>query len=164
MLANYRAATRYLSYEEKKPYDAKVKEYEARYKEQLGALQFAEKSEVTGGGVGAMTTDQMLGRANDLQQQDIEMLHGMIRTTETDKEIGVETLAQLDRQNEQLRAAKGQVERINSDLDVAKKTLRQMANRYATDKLILIFIVLIVLAIIVAIIVACLKKKDDGSG
>ena len=158
-MAEFRTQVRYLDFEEQKPYRAKIEAYEARFTEQLNSLQFAERNEVTGGGVGAMSTTQMLDRADQIQQGDIAMVQNMIRTTETDKEIGVETLAQLDEQNEKLRAARGQVDQINSDLDIAKKTLRQIANRYATDKLILVLVVLIALGILVAIIVALTKKK-----
>lgn len=158
-MTEFRTQVRYLDFEEQKPYRAKIEAFEARYTEQLNSLQFAEKNEVTGGGTGAMSTTQMLDRADQIQQGDIAMVQNMIRTTETDKEIGVETLAQLDEQNEKLRAARGQVDQINSDLDIAKKTLRQIANRYATDKLLLVLVVLIALGILVAIIVALTKKK-----
>jgi len=158
-IAEFRTEVRYLSYDEQKAYKAKIDEFETRYKEQLNSLQFAEKNEVTGGGVGTMSTDQMVGRANAIQQQDISMLENMARITEQDKELGVETLAQLDEQNEQLRNARKQVDHINSDLDLAKKTLRQIANRYATDRLILVFVVLVGVAILVAIIFASIKKR-----
>ena len=158
-MTEFRTEVRYLSYDEQKAYKAKIEEFEARYKEQLNSLQFAEKNEVTGGGVGTMSTDQMLGRADAIQQQDIGMLQNMARITEQDKELGVETLAQIDEQNEQLRNARKQVDHINSDLDIAKKTLRQIANRYATDRLILVFVVLVGVAILVAIIFASIKKK-----
>ena len=158
-MSEFRTQVRYLDFEEQKPYKVKMEGFEARYNEQLGSLQFAERNEVTGGGVGAMSTTQMLDRADQIQRDDIEMVKNMIRTTETDKEIGVETLAQLDEQNEKLRSAKGQVDQINSDLDIAKKTLRQIANRYATDKLLLVLVVLIALGILVAIIVGLTKKK-----
>jgi len=158
-MTEFRTEVRYLSYDEQKAYKAKIEAFEARYKEQLNSLQFAEKNEVTGGGVGTMSTDQMLGRADAIQQQDIGMLQNMARVTEQDKELGVETLAQIDEQNEQLRNARKQVDHINSDLDIAKKTLRQIANRYATDRLILVFVVLVGVAILVAIIFASIKKK-----
>jgi len=158
-MTEFRTEVRYLSYDEQKTYKAKIEAFEARYKEQLNSLQFAEKNEVTGGGIGTMSTDQMLNRADAIQQQDINMLQNMARITEQDKEMGVETLAQIDEQNEQLRNAQRQVEHINSDLDIAKKTLRQIANRYATDRLILVFVVLLALAILIAIIVAAVKKK-----
>jgi len=158
-LTEFRTEVRYLSYDEQKAYKAKIETFEARYKEQLNSLQFAEKNEVTGGGVGTMSTDQMLNRADAIQKQDIAMLQNMARITEQDKEMGVETLAQIDEQNEQLRNAQKQVQHINSDLDIAKKTLRQIANRYATDRLILVFVVLVALAILIAIVVASIKKK-----
>jgi len=158
-MTEFRTEVRYLSYDEQKTYKAKIEAFEARYKEQLNSLQFAEKNEVTGGGIGTMSTDQMLNRADAIQQQDISMLQNMARITEQDKEMGVETLAQIDEQNEQLRNAQRQVEHINSDLDIAKKTLRQIANRYATDRLILVFVVLLALAILIAIIVAAIKKR-----
>jgi len=158
-MTEFRTEVRYLSYDEQKAYKTKIDEFEARYKEQLNALQFAEKNEVTGGGVGTMSTDQMLGRADAIQQQDISMLENMARITEQDKELGVETLAQIDEQNEQLRNARKQVDHINSDLDIAKKTLRQIANRYATDRLILVFVVLVGVAILVAIIFSSIKKR-----
>jgi len=158
-MSEFRTQVRYLSYDEQKTYKAKIEQLEARYKEQLNSLQFAEKDEVTGGGVGTMSTDQMLNRADAIQKQDISMLQNMVRVTEQDKEMGVETLAQIDEQNEQLRNAHKQVEHINSDLDIAKKTLRQIANRYATDRLILVFVVLVALAILIAVVVAAIKKK-----
>jgi len=158
-MTEFRTEVRYLSYDEQKAYKAKIEAFEARHKEQLNALQFAEKNEVTGGGVGTMSTDQMLSRADNIQQQDIAMLQNMASITEQDKELGVETLAQIDEQNEQLRSAKKQIDHINSDLDIAKKTLRQIANRYATDRLILVFVVLVGVAILCAIIFASIKKK-----
>jgi len=158
-MTEFRTEVRYLSYDEQKTYKAKIETFEARYKEQLNSLQFAEKNEVTGGGIGTMSTDQMLGRADAIQKQDINMLENMVRVTEQDKELGVETLAQIDEQNEQLRNASKQVEHINSDLDIAKKTLRQIANRYATDRLILVFVVLVGVAILIAIVFAAIKKR-----
>ena len=70
-MTEFRTEVRYLSYDEQKAYKAKIEAFEARHKEQLNALQFAEKNEVTGGGVGTMSTDQMLSRADNIQQQDI---------------------------------------------------------------------------------------------
>jgi len=162
-MTEFRTEVRYLSYDEQKAYKAKIETFETRYKEQLNSLQFAEKNEVTGGGIGTMSTDQMLNRADAIQKQDISMLQNMARITEQDKEMGVETLAQIDEQNEQLRNARKQVDHINSDLDIAKKTLRQIANRYATDRLILVFVVLVAIAILVAIVVAAIKKKVAAS-
>ena len=104
-MTEFRTQVRYLDFEEQKPYRAKIEAFEARYTEQLNSLQFAEKNEVTGGGTGAMSTTQMLDRADQIRQGDIAMVQNMIRTTETDKEIGVETLAQLAEQHEQLRQA-----------------------------------------------------------
>jgi len=161
-MTEFRTEVRYLSYDEQKAYKTKIEGFETRYKEQLNALQFAEKNEVTGGGVGTMSTDQMLNRADAIQQQDINMLQNMARITEQDKELGVETLAQIDEQNEQLRNARKQVDHINSDLDIAKKTLRQIANRYATDRLIIVFVVLVGVAILIAIIFASIKKKAES--
>jgi len=158
-MTEFRTEVRYLSYDEQKAYKTKIEAFEARFKEQLNSLQFAEKNEVTGGGIGTMSTDQMLNRADAIQKQDINMLQNMARITEQDKELGVETLAQIDEQNEQLRNAQRQVEHINSDLDIAKKTLRQIANRYATDRLILVFVVLLALAILIAIIFSAIKKR-----
>jgi len=158
-MTEFRTEVRYLSYDEQKAYKVKIDAYETRYKEQVNSLQFAEKNEVTGGGVGTMSGDQMLSRAEAIQGQDLGMLEGMVRVTEQTKDIGADTIDKLYGQNEQLRSARKDVAQINSDLDIAKKTLRQIANRYATDRLILVFVVLVGVAILVAIIFASIKKK-----
>jgi len=158
-MSEFRTQVRYLSYDEQKAYKEKIEGYEARYKGQLGRLQFAEKNEVTGGGTGQMSVDQTLSRAADLQNQDKDMLANMVRTTENTKEIGAETIIQISEQNEKLRNARDDVAHIEKDLDIAKKTLQQIANRYATDRLILVFVVLVALAILIAVIVAAIKKK-----
>ena len=127
-----------------------------RLEKQKTVLKFAEHSELTGTDltINQMSTDQILDKASSLQQEDIAALEKMIQTTEEDIRIGVDTGVAIQQQNDQLRNADANVKAIDEDLRAARAQLRKIANRLASDKLLLCLACFLILLIAVAIIVA----------
>ena len=127
-----------------------------RLEKQKTVLKFAEHSELTGTDltINQMSTDQNLDKASSLQQEDIATLEKMIQTTDEDIRIGVDTGVAIQQQNDQLRNADANVKAIDEDLRAAKAQLRKIANRPASDKLLLCLACFLILLIAVAIIVA----------
>eukprot|EP01119_Soliformovum_irregulare_P008546 TRINITY_DN21661_c0_g1_i1.p1 TRINITY_DN21661_c0_g1~~TRINITY_DN21661_c0_g1_i1.p1 ORF type:complete len:227 (-),score=67.96 TRINITY_DN21661_c0_g1_i1:222-902(-) len=100
-----------------------------------------------------MTADQVLAKAERIQQGDLARIENFNNVLVQDQQIGEETLAALQAQTEQLQEIEKGVDEIQSNLVQARKQLRAFVRRMATDKIIMVFMCLVVLAIIAVIIV-----------
>ena len=107
----------------------------------------------------AMTADELLQKADAIQDDDLDRADGMIRTIEQTKEIGTNIGQELDRQTGQLKKASEHVKEIESNMDMANRELRSFVRRMATDKLIMVFLCCIVLGVAGIIVYAIIEDK-----
>lgn len=160
----YKVELRFLELASSPEHRDKLRGFEKRVEDCALEAEYLEKDELTGGATQqppaeGMTADQMLGRAADLQRQDVTMLREAIGKTEQDKQIAVDTLASMGQQREQLEGARTTVRKAETEMDLAGRQLRVFAKRMVTDKIILGILVLVALAVLVVIIVAAVKPK-----
>ena len=109
-----------------------------------------------------MDANEMLDTAEQMQQDDLRMLEEANATIEDAKNIGMETIEKLDRQNEQLDNAIDDTRKIQEDLKLAAKELRVISTKMATDKFIsIVIVVLTVMAVVVVVIMVCAPKGKE---
>lgn len=106
------------------------------------------------------TTEQLIKKGTDCQEETIHHLDNMIRDIKDSKEIAIETMAELGRQQEQLILIGNNAGDIKSELNMATKRLRVIARNLSKDWIIRILCFLVLGAIItVVILFGVLKKK-----
>ena len=104
----------------------------------------------------------MLETAEQMQQDDLRMLEEANATIEDAKNIGMETIEKLDRQNEQLDNAIDDTRKIQEDLKIAAKELKVISTKMATDKFIsIIIVILTVMAVVVVVVMICAPKGKE---
>ena len=104
----------------------------------------------------------MLETAEQMQQDDLRMLEEANATIEDAKNIGMETIEKLDRQNEQLDNAIDDTRKIQEDLKLAAKELKVISTKMATDKFIsIIIVILTVMAVAVVVVMICAPKGKE---
>jgi len=103
--------------------------------------------------------DKMIGEMNLIQdktQSSIDNTRNMIADA---KEVGLTTLEELHRQNEQIAQIDEDVDRLEDNLQRADKLLKNFGKRMATDKFIRCFALVNFILLLSFIIYAKVKKK-----
>ncbi|KAJ3353523.1 hypothetical protein AMAG_16101 [Allomyces macrogynus ATCC 38327] len=101
----------------------------------------------------AMDQRARLLQGTDRLQQTGDRLTSAHRIALETEQTGIETLQELRRQREQLERARNTLRNVDSNVDRAGRTLRTMARRLATNKLITAAIVLMLVFLIIMVLV-----------
>lgn len=107
-----------------------------------------------------MSVDEKIDTAISLQQEDMRLLDEATAIVEQTKDIGMNTIEKLSEQNEQLDSALDDVNKINSDLDVAAKVIRVISKNIMTDKIIKGAMFACIFVFLVAIILLIIKPHS----
>ena len=102
--------------------------------------------------------DDMLNKAAGLQDKTQESLDYTKNLVAESKEVGVSTLAELNRQREVIERIDFEADRINDNLNRAEKLVKQFGKRMASDKFIQCFAVINVLLLVGVILYAVFGK------
>ena len=106
-------------------------------------------------------TEQLIQEGIEVQDQIIQSLERQLRDIESSKQIAVETIAELGRQEEVLKKIADDVQDITEGLKLAVKQLRVIARNLAKDWLIRVLCCIVLCAAIAAIFVAGFLKKGN---
>jgi len=102
--------------------------------------------------------DDMLNKAGVLQDKTQESLDYTKNMVAESKEVGVSTLAELQRQREVIERIDFEADRINDNLNRAEKLVKQFGKRMASDKFIQCFAVINVLLLVGVVLYAVFGK------
>jgi len=125
------------------------------------ALAAQEQGAVGSEGDGAVTLDQAVAVAESLQAESHKSVMRSIQGVLRAEQIGVATLDEMHKQEEQMDRIEEEVYDIQADLKRSKKLVVQMARGAASDRLIWILCALITVALMVMIVLAAIGK-DGG--
>ena len=107
-------------------------------------------------------TEQLIQEGIEVQDQIIMSLERQLKDIESSKQVAVETIAELGRQEDVLKKIADDVEDINEGLKLAVKQLRTIARNLMRDWIIRILCCFVLIAMIVAIIVAASIKPKKA--
>jgi len=135
------------------------------------ALATQEQGASSGGGAaigtvgsevdGVITLDQAKAVAESTQEESHKSVMRSIQGVLRAEQIGIATLDEMHKQEEQIDRIEEEVYDIQADLKRSKKLVVQMARSAASDRLIWILCALITVALMVMIILAA-TGKDGG--
>lgn len=114
----------------------------------------AEASEMDGVKAG----DSMLKEAMELQNKTGDSLQHTKQMIAESKEVGISTLAELERQREVITEIDRQTDRLDDNLARAEKLLKQFGKRMASDNFIQCFTVINCLLLLVLVCYMVFKK------
>ncbi|OHT06224.1 vesicle transport through interaction with t-SNAREs 1A-like protein [Tritrichomonas foetus] len=148
--------------EEYETHNAEVTRLEEEVKAAGKSAQQEEKAKASG-----VTTQQLMDKSKDLQEIQKRSLDNSINTINNIKEVGNDTLVEIDRQKEQLEKARNDMVEMDSELNRAKKIMKVMITRAAGDNCVRVLALLVLLAVIAVIVVeavspGAIKKQVDG--
>jgi|TARA_B110000090_G_C13315317_1_gene421300 SNARE protein len=154
---------------DKKAYDAVLKKARGRCRKLIEELtnlrQASERVELMGaeGGSSKAVTNREIGQeALRIQKDNKNITAQIISTIDETKEIGLNNLEELDRQNQVIKSIGSKVLNLRSDVKRAGNLLRQFRRRMMTDKLIVCFLFLIIAGIAGCIIYAAVNPGQDS--
>lgn len=161
--------TQRASYEDRKSgYEARIKDLD----KQIAALQEElENQQLTGGGPRQMDNDSYLGKIHDVQDKTEDALGNAIGMMTEANDVADETIAELERQQEQINDISQQLNTMNDHIKYADQLIRDFSKRMMTDKCIQVFAVMNILALLCVIGFAVAQKNgafdtddsaDDG--
>ena len=155
--------------EDKKAYTAVYKKAQKQLRSFVAELtdlrRASERVELmgeSGGGVKAVTNREVASEALRIQQDNKNITKQIISTLDETKDIGMQNLEELDRQNQVIKSIGSKVLGLRSDVKRAGNLLRQFRRRMMTDKLIVCFIFLVVVGIAFCIIYAAVVPGQDS--
>lgn len=127
--------------------------------------QASERVELMGangsGETKAVTNREVASEALRIQHDSKNITAQIISTIDETKEIALNNLEELDRQNQVIKNIGSKVMGLRSDVKRAGNLLRQFRRRMMTDKIIVCFLFLIVLGITGCIIYAAINPGQD---
>lgn len=106
-----------------------------------------------------MSVDEKIDTAIELQHEDMRLLEEANSLMLEARDIGMNTIEKLSEQNEQLDNALDDVNKINSNLDVAARELRVFTKKMMTDKIIKAGLVVSIFIVLIVIILIIIKPK-----
>ena len=106
-----------------------------------------------------MSVDEKIDTAIELQNEDMRLLEEANGLMLEARDIGMNTIEKLSEQNEQLDNALDDVNKINSNLDIAAKELRVFSKKIMTDKIIKAGLIVSIFIILIVIILMLIKPK-----
>jgi len=112
-------------------------------------------------GDGVVTLDQAVAAAESMQEESSKSVMRSMKMVLQAEQIGIATLDEMHKQEEQMDRIEEVVYDIQADLKRSKKLVVQMARSAASDRLIWILCALITVAIMVMIVLAA-TGKDGG--
>jgi len=168
---NFKLELRDLPKVDADPWNKKAKDYMDqinKLSQDLSWSQDKDSMNVNGGppatqDVDAMSTKQVLEKAENIQKKDLEGVDRILQNIEQTKETGVAIGENLARQTEQLGKVNEGIQEVQSYLKLAGKELRAFSRRVATDKLIMSFVCLIVIGIIFIIVWSAVKGNKANT-
>jgi len=168
---NFKLELRDLPKVEADPWNKKAKDYMDqinKLSQDLSWSQDKDSMNVNGGPPAtqdpdAMTTKQVLEKAENIQKKDLEGVDRILQNIEQTKETGVAIGENLAKQTEQLGKVNEGIQEVQSYLKLAGKELRAFSRRVATDKLIMSFVCLIVIGIIFIIVWSAVKGNKANT-
>jgi len=168
---NFKLELRDLPKVEADPWNKKAKDYMDqinKLSQDLSWSQDKDSMNVNGGPPAtqdpdAMTTKQILEKAENIQKKDLEGVDRILQNIEQTKETGVAIGENLAKQTEQLGKVNEGIQEVQSYLKLAGKELRAFSRRVATDKLIMSFVCLIVIGIIFIIVWSAVKGNKANT-
>jgi len=168
---NFKLELRDLPKVDADPWNKKAKDYMDqinKLSQDLSWSQDKDSMNVNGGPPAtqdpdAMTTKQVLEKAENIQKKDLEGVDRILQNIEQTKETGVAIGENLARQTEQLGKVNEGIQEVQSYLKLAGKELRAFSRRVATDKLIMSFVCLIVIGIIFIIVWSAVKGNKANT-
>jgi len=168
---NFKLELRDLPKVDADPWNKKAKEYMDqinKLSQDLSWSQDKDSMNVNGGPPAtqdpdAMTTKQILEKAENIQKKDLEGVDRILQNIEQTKETGVAIGEGLAKQTEQLGKVNEGIQEVQSYLKLASKELRAFSRRVATDKLIMSFVCLIVIGIIFIIVWSAVKGNKANT-
>jgi len=168
---NFKLELRDLPKAEADPWNKKAKDYMDQINklgQDLSWSQDKDSMNVNGGPPAtqdpdAMTTKQVLEKAENIQKKDLEGVDRILQNIEQTKETGVAIGENLAKQTEQLGKVNEGIQEVQSYLKLAGKELRAFSRRVATDKLIMSFVCLIVIGIIFIIVWSAVKGNKANT-
>jgi len=107
-------------------------------------------------------TEQLVQQGIEVQDQIVASLDRQLKDIEASKQIAVDTIAELGRQEEVLKKIGEDVQDIRENLKHAVKQLRVIARNMAKDWIIRIFCCLVLMALIAAIIVLAVLPNNSN--
>ena len=99
-----------------------------------------------------VSANQLMGQAISLQQQQQSSLQQTIGYAQVALGAGSASIEEIKRQQDQMNKMDKNLDKLNSELDVAKVYLKQMVGRGAGDNCIRVLIILVLLCIIGVIV------------
>lgn len=107
------------------------------------------------------TTGQLLQQGISVQEKSIESLERQLRMIEESKELAVQTLGELARQEEQLLRITADVTTVQENLKYAGRQLRSLARRMAGDWAFRICCLLVLILVIIIIIIVAVVPPEQ---
>eukprot|EP01106_Pelomyxa_sp_JSP_P011746 TRINITY_DN3103_c1_g1_i1.p1 TRINITY_DN3103_c1_g1~~TRINITY_DN3103_c1_g1_i1.p1 ORF type:complete len:233 (+),score=48.61 TRINITY_DN3103_c1_g1_i1:197-895(+) len=142
----------------------RVTEHENSLNKADADVAFLEKGDSADGaaaGAGAQTTDSILAQANATQEQTLKIAQEALGDVQKTQEVGISTLAQMQTNTETMKKANEDLADIQQDLVLARKELRDITRKLASDKIILVLIGLVLCAAIAAVLYAIISPGGN---
>jgi len=160
-LRTMRVEIRELPKVEQKPHNERAQALEDRINQMVLDIDWFEKDQPEGGPPAAdLSHHEILNKAKNIQEGDINTIHGVLRNIEETKEIGANTLVKLnDQTNQMINIDKG-VDEVSSNLKLASRYMKTFVRRLASDKIFMGFIFLIFVAVVFIIVWSIVKPKS----
>jgi hypothetical protein len=125
-------------------------------------VQADEQATETANGLdGVKAGDAMLKEAHHLQDKTQDSLSNTKQLIAESKQVGVETLEELQRQRQVLENIDRETDRVNDNLARSELLLKQFGKRMASDHFIQCFAVINCLLLVGVVLYAVLGKRGD---
>jgi len=109
------------------------------------------------------TAEGLMKHGLDVQDKSKESLGRTLRVVNDTKNIGIDTVAKLEANTQQIEGMYDKLESIESTLARSTKIIKRMARKVATDKYVWVVVFLVFAAIVAVIVVKNVKKKSGES-
>lgn len=148
--------------EEYEKHNNEIKKLEEQVNSAGKISQVQEKARASGNEI-----KDVMNKATDLQQIQTKSLDNSITKITNILEEGNRTLIEIDRQKNYLEVIQNDLIETDSELNRAKKVLRNMFVKAIRDKCVIILLILVFLSIVAILIVECIqpgaiKKQYNG--
>jgi len=159
-LKGMRVEIRELSKVDQKPHNEKAMQLEEKINQLVVDVEWVEKDD--GGGQPAPELDHkaILAKAENIQREDIDILTRVTKQVVDTKQLGADTLVEMDKQTNQIVQIDKGVDEVSSNLKLASRHLRTFVRRLATDKIVMGFVLLIFAAVVFIIVYSIIKPNS----